>query len=70
MEAATTLSKREIEILQLLPEGLSSEEIGWQLFISTFTVQTHRRNLMRKLGVNNAQQAIRLAYSQGIVKIS
>ena len=69
METSTTLSKREIEILQLLPEGLSSEEIGWQLYISKLTVQTHRRNLMRKIGVNNAQQAISWAFTNGLVKI-
>ncbi|MBN9296056.1 MAG: response regulator transcription factor [Filimonas sp.] len=50
----TTLSTREIDVLRLLIEGNKSREIGNKLGISELTVQTHRRNMMRKLDVNFA----------------
>lgn len=49
---------REFEILQLLKNGLSSEEIGRQIFISTHTVDTHRRNILKKTGKHNTSELI------------
>jgi DNA-binding NarL/FixJ family response regulator len=48
------LTSREMEILQLIAQGLRNHEIGKQLFISDQTVGVHRKNLMRKLAVNNS----------------
>jgi DNA-binding NarL/FixJ family response regulator len=48
------LSNREFEILKLLTEELSNKEIAERLHISTGTVETHKRNIMSKLGVKNA----------------
>lgn len=48
------LTSREMEILQLIAQGLRNHEIGKQLFISDQTVGVHRKNLMRKLSVNNS----------------
>lgn len=45
------LSKREIEIAKLVGEKLTSQEIGERLFISTNTVNTHRQNMVRKIGM-------------------
>ena len=47
------LSDREIEIVKLLAEGLCSKQIGRTLSISRHTVDTHRRNLLRKTGAAN-----------------
>lgn len=61
------LTSREIEILKLVAEGNSNKEIGDALFISHRTVDTHRTNLMKKLGVNNIAGLIRFAIQQGFV---
>jgi len=50
----SSLTEREIEILRLIAQEYSTKEIGSQLFISVNTVETHRKNLMRKLKVKNA----------------
>ncbi len=49
------LSKRELEIAGLIANGLTNQEIGKTLFISTFTVDTHRKNIISKLGVKTPQ---------------
>ncbi|MEZ4989567.1 MAG: response regulator transcription factor [Saprospiraceae bacterium] len=48
------LTGREMEVLQLIAEELTTEEIGQRLFISSNTVQTHRKNLISKFGVRNS----------------
>jgi DNA-binding CsgD family transcriptional regulator len=50
------LAKREVEVAQLIAEGLSNKRIGAQLFISEATVATHVRNIMNKLGFNSRAQ--------------
>ncbi|WP_129716001.1 response regulator transcription factor [Pedobacter sp. SYP-B3415] len=52
LPAFSRLGKREKEILRLMARGKSSNEIAEQLFISSATVDTHRRNIRTKLGVN------------------
>lgn len=61
------LTNREREVLQLVAEGHSSVEIGRRLFISPRTVEVHRQNTMRKLGVRNQAQLIRYALTKGIL---
>jgi len=61
------LSQRESEILQLLSNGYSSREIADKLFISEFTVQTHRKNMLRKMGFRNFYQLLCWAIKQGVV---
>jgi len=56
-----TLTAREREVLQLTAEGLSGAEISERLFISPRTVESHRANLMRKLGVRNQKELVRYA---------
>ena len=50
------LAKREVEVAQLIAEGLSNKRIGARLFISEATVATHVRNIMNKLGINSRAQ--------------
>jgi DNA-binding NarL/FixJ family response regulator len=67
VEDVNPLTKREIEILKLITEDLSNIEIGDRLHISTTTVETHRRNLMKKLGVNSAIGMMRWGLRNGVV---
>ncbi len=61
------LSSREREILQLVAEGLTSEDIGSRLFISGKTVSSHRRHIMKKLNLNSVAELTRYAISEGLV---
>jgi DNA-binding NarL/FixJ family response regulator len=60
-----TLTAREKEVLQLTAEGHSGVEIDERLFVSPRTVESHRANLMRKLGVRNQKELIRYAVQRG-----
>jgi DNA-binding NarL/FixJ family response regulator len=62
-----TLTTREREILQLVAEGHTSQQIGKLLFISPRTAEVHRANLMRKLKVSSKAELIRYAMTQGLV---
>lgn len=61
-----TLTAREREVLHLTAEGHSGNEIADRLFISPRTVESHRANLMRKLGVRNQKELIRFALQRGV----
>ncbi len=61
------LTKRELEVLQLITKELTNTEIADKLFISLYTVETHRRNLMKKLKVNNGVGLMREALVRGLV---
>ena len=62
-----TLTAREREVLRLTAEGLTSAQVGTRLFISPRTVETHRANLMHKLGLRNHADVIRYALSRGLL---
>lgn len=57
------LTKREMEILKLIRQGLLSKEIADQLNISIYTVNNHRKNILTKLKANNILEAINLLHS-------
>lgn len=59
------LTSREREVLQLLAEGLPNREIAEQLSISVKTVETHRSNMMHKLGVRGKTELIKYALRKG-----
>ena len=61
------LTAREREILQMTAESQSSTEVGRRLFISPRTVEIHRQNAMRKLGLRNQGELIRYALKKGIL---
>lgn len=61
------LSRREQEILELISKGLTSNLIGQTLFISKHTVETHRKNILRKLDFNSSTELVRFAVQQGLV---
>lgn len=61
------LTKRELEILQLISEALNNKEIAKRLFISDQTVGVHRKNIMRKLGATNAAGLIKAAHDHALI---
>ena len=61
------LTKREKEILRHIAEGLANSQIAAKLFISPSTVDTHRKNMLTKMQVNNTAALIRLAVENGLV---
>lgn len=61
------LTKRETEILALIAQELSNQEIADQLFISLRTVETHRLNLTQKLGAKNTASLVKEAYKRGLI---
>ena len=63
------LGPREREVLQLLAEGLTSSEIAARLSVATSTVETHRRNLMRKLDLHNVAELTRFAIREGLTSL-
>ena len=65
---AITLTEREMDVLRLLAEGLTSKQIGEQLFVAGSTVDTHRRNMLAKFEVENTMQLVRAAQRAGILK--
>ncbi len=62
-----SLTKRELEILQLITQALSNKEIAKALFISDQTVSVHRKNIMRKLGVSNTAGLVKIAFDNSLV---
>lgn len=62
------LSKREMEVLHLIAEGYTNNEIAGKLFTSRRTVEGHRKNLIEKTGARNTAALIRFAITQGLLK--
>ena len=61
------ISTRELEILNLLSDGLSSKEIANQLYISYDTVRTHRNNILKKTKFRTLTQAVSYCIRDGII---
>jgi DNA-binding NarL/FixJ family response regulator len=66
-EKVPTLTQREREVLRLLADGQSNEEIGKRLFISPETVRTHVRKAMAKLAADTRTQAVAIALRQSLI---
>ncbi len=61
------LSRREIEVLQLISQGLTTGEIADKLFLSKRTIETHRQNMMEKMQVKNTAALIKQAMADGLL---
>ncbi|MBK9673294.1 MAG: response regulator transcription factor [Bacteroidetes bacterium] len=62
------ISARESEIISLVSEGMTNKQIAEQLFLSTHTVITHRKNIMNKLGLTNTASLVMFAIRQNIIR--
>ena len=61
------LSARELEIVQLIAQGLVAKEIGKKLNLSTHTVYTHRKNIMEKLKLRRSSELVLFAVNKGLL---
>jgi DNA-binding NarL/FixJ family response regulator len=61
------LTAREKEVLELIAEGYTNPQIAEKIFLSQFTVDSHRKNLLAKLGVKNTASLIRLAVEKKMI---
>ena len=61
------LTKREIEVLKLVGQAMSNKEIAKELYISDQTVSVHRKNIMKKLDVNNTASLIKFAFEHNLI---
>lgn len=68
-ETDTELTRREIEVLQLLCKGYSNKEIADQLFVSTHTVISHRKNISEKTGIKSASGLTMYAILKKIIDV-
>ena len=66
-EKAHHLSEREIEIIALIAQEFSTNQIAEQLFLSPATVETHRHNILKKLGLKNSIGLVRFALKNGLI---
>ena len=69
-ERARALSARELEVLQLICEGLSNREIGSRLSLSVNTIAVHRANIMNALGLHKTAELVVYAIQHGLVDVS
>jgi len=66
--AIDRLTGRELEVLRMVAEGSSTKEIAARLYISGRTVETHRANLMRKLGLHSVARLTQFAIQEGLLR--
>lgn len=66
---ASSLTRREAEVLSLLGEGLGDKEIAARLYVSSETIKTHMANILNKLGAESRLQALIVALRQGIITL-
>lgn len=62
------LTRRESEVLKLIADGFTNQEIADKLFISSQTVDSHRKNLLMKLNARNTAALVKIAISQGLLQ--
>jgi DNA-binding NarL/FixJ family response regulator len=67
-EAPDDLTPREVEVLQLIAEGLTNTEIADRLVVSAATVKSHVNHIFAKIGARDRAQAVVYAYANGIVR--
>lgn len=67
--SGVTFSERELEVIKMCGEGLTGKEIADRLFVSPRTVESHKTNIFRKLGLNNSVEMVRYAIANGIISL-
>jgi len=67
-QAEIPLTKRETEVLKLIAQGHTNQEMADKLFISLYTVETHRKNLVGKLDIRNTAKLVQYAIKMGLIE--
>jgi len=62
-----SLTNREKEVLELLAKGLTNNEIGETLFLSSHTIISHRKNMVQKFGAKNTAELIKITMEKGLI---
>jgi two-component system response regulator NreC len=62
------LTEREREVLTLIAEGMTNQQIAGKLYISIKTVQTHRAHIMEKLNLHDRTELVRYAIRKGLIR--
>lgn len=65
--APTSLSQREIEVIEYIAQGLTAAEVAEKMCLSVHTISTHRKNIFRKLGVNSTTELVRYALKAALI---
>lgn len=68
-ETIQTLTNREIEVLQLITQGLTNQQMADKLFISVRTVEVHKSNIMKKLEIDNTAELVKYAIKHNIISL-
>jgi DNA-binding NarL/FixJ family response regulator len=68
--SSSHLSDREVQVLQLIAEGLPPAEVARRLVISPKTVSSHVQRILTKLDVHTRAQAVAVAYEAGLIRVS
>lgn len=63
------VTRRELQVLELIAEGLTNNEIAEKIFVSVTTVETHRKNLLLKFGARNVAELVKLAFYHKIINL-
>lgn len=63
------VTRRELQVLELIAEGLTNNEIVEKIFVSVTTVETHRENLLLKLGAKNVAELVKLVIYHKIINL-
>ncbi|MFC2175623.1 LuxR C-terminal-related transcriptional regulator [Bacteroidota bacterium] len=63
----TSLSKREIEVVEYISQGLTAAQVADKMCLSVHTINTHRKNIFKKLGVNSTTELVRFAMNTSII---
>ncbi len=67
LDTLPTLTRREKEVLRLLADGMNGPQISEKLFLSHFTIETHRKHIMQKLNANSTQQLLKTARDNKLI---
>lgn len=65
--APTSLSQREIEVIEYIAQGLTAAEVADKMCLSVHTISTHRKNIFKKLGVNSTTELVRYALKTALI---
>jgi DNA-binding NarL/FixJ family response regulator len=68
-KASPALTKREREVLQLIAEGRTTKDIASQLYVSIKTIETHRKQIMDKVGLNSVAELTKYAIREGLTSL-